>query len=84
MRDTERGRDTGRGRSRLPARSLRWDFIPVGSHTESKADAQPLSHPDIPMLVKIFENEKKVNSYLIFNSLFRYNQDYDIDKGIDT
>ena len=28
MRDTERGKDTGRGRSRLPARSLIWDLIP--------------------------------------------------------
>ena len=29
MRDTERerGRDIGRGRSRLPARSLMWDLI---------------------------------------------------------
>ena len=28
MRDTERGRDTGRGRSRLPVGSPRWDSIP--------------------------------------------------------
>ena len=28
MRDTERGRDTGRGRSRLHAGSLMWDSIP--------------------------------------------------------
>ena len=28
MRDTERGRDIGRGRSRLPAISLMWDSIP--------------------------------------------------------
>ena len=28
MRDTERGRDTGRGRSRLPVRSLMWVLIP--------------------------------------------------------
>ena len=27
MRDTERGRDIGRGRSRLPARSPMWDLI---------------------------------------------------------
>ena len=28
MRDTERGRDTGRGRSRLPAGRPMWDSIP--------------------------------------------------------
>ena len=28
MRDRERGRDTGRGRSRLPAESPMWDPIP--------------------------------------------------------
>ena len=28
MRDTERGRSTGRGRSRPPAVSLMWDWIP--------------------------------------------------------
>ena len=29
MRDTERGRNLGRGRGRLPARSLMWDLILV-------------------------------------------------------
>ena len=38
MRDKERGRDTGRGRSRLPAGIL-------GSCPEPKAAAQPRSHP---------------------------------------
>ena len=28
MRDTEKGRDTGRGRSRLPAGTPKWDWIP--------------------------------------------------------
>ena len=37
MRDTERGRNIGRGRSRLSAGSLLWDLIP-GSHPELKAD----------------------------------------------
>ena len=47
MRDTERGRDTGGGRSRLPARSPTWDSIPgPQDHAlEPKADAKPLSHP---------------------------------------
>ena len=48
MRDTERDRDTGRGRSRLPVESPMWDSIPgpQGSLCEPKVDAQPLSHPD--------------------------------------
>ena len=36
MRDTERGRDISRGRSRTP-----------GSRPELKADAQPLSYPGV-------------------------------------
>ena len=41
MRDThrERGRDIGRGRSRLYPRT-------PGSGPELKADTQPLNHPD--------------------------------------
>ena len=43
MTDTQRGRDIGRGRrTRLHAKSQMW-----GSSRESKADAQPLSHPGI-------------------------------------
>ena len=35
MRDTERGRDTGRGRSRLHAESPMWDSIPgLWGHAE--------------------------------------------------
>ena len=46
-RHRDRGRDSGRGRSRLPAGILMWDSIlgPPGSRPEPKADAQPLSHP---------------------------------------
>ena len=51
MRNTEweRGRDTGRGRSKLPARSPcgTGSWIP-GSGPEPKAEAQPLSHPGVP------------------------------------
>ena len=51
MRDTERGRDTDRGRSRLLAGSPMRGLIPgSGSHPEWKADAQPLSHPGVPVL----------------------------------
>ena len=49
QRHTERGRDTDRGRGRLPARSLTWDWIlGPGSRPEPKADAQWLSHSGIP------------------------------------
>ena len=49
MRDTERGRDIGRGRSRLHPGSLMRDLIlGLGSGPELKADAQPLSHPGVP------------------------------------
>ena len=53
MRNTERerGRDMGRGRSRLLAGSLMWDSIPNPEITpELKADAQPLRHPGIPII----------------------------------
>ena len=51
MRDTERGRDMGRRRSRFLKRSPTWNSIPrtLGSWSEPKADAQPLSHPGVPM-----------------------------------
>ena len=42
---THRGRDTGRGRSKLPAG---FDPRTPGSPTQPKADAQPLSHPGAP------------------------------------
>ena len=50
MRDTERGGDTGRGRSRLHAGSPIVGLNPgtPGSHAEPKADAQPLSNPGVP------------------------------------
>ena len=51
----ERGRDTGRGRSRLPTGSPMWDSIPgpqtPRSGPEPKTDAQPLSHPGVPLPV---------------------------------
>ena len=48
MRDTERGRNTGRGRSRLRVGSSMWDWIPgvPRSRPESKADTQP--PPNLP------------------------------------
>ena len=52
MRHThrEKGRDTGRGRSRLPVGEPDLGLGPgtPGSHPEPKADSQPLSHPGIP------------------------------------
>ena len=43
----KRGRDIGRGRSRLPLRRLKRLFCRTwsGSQSESKEDGQPLSHP---------------------------------------
>ena len=45
MRDTERGRDIGRGRSRLPAGSPMQDSVPG---PEPKADTHPLGHLGAP------------------------------------
>ena len=46
MRDTDRGRHIGRGRSRLPAGVPDAGLDPrtPGSQPKPKADAQPLSH----------------------------------------
>ena len=47
--DWEKGRDIGRGRSRLLTRSLMRDSIPdPGITTWAKAGAQQLSHPGVP------------------------------------
>ena len=50
MRDTERGRDIGRGRGRFSGGSLMPDLVPgpQGSQPEPKADAQLLNHPGVP------------------------------------
>ena len=48
--EKERGRDIGRGRSRLLAESPTWDLIPgLQDHALSqRQDTQPLSHPCVP------------------------------------
>ena len=43
MRDTERGRDIGRGRSRIPVGSLMWDLIP-GLWDHALSQRQMLNH----------------------------------------
>ena len=50
QRERERGRDTGRGRSRLHAGSPMWDSIPgLQDHAPwAEGGAKPLSHPGIP------------------------------------
>ena len=50
MRDTERGRNTGRGRSRLPAGDPDMGLNPgiPGLPPEPKVDTQSLSHPGAP------------------------------------
>ena len=52
-RERERGRDTGRGRSRLHAPGARVGFDPgsPGSRPGPKAGTKPLHHPGIPHLV---------------------------------
>ena len=47
MRDTQRGRDIGRGRSKIQAGEpdAGLDLRTLGSQPEPKADTQPLSHP---------------------------------------
>ena len=53
MRNTERerGRDIGRGRSRLPTGNPMQNSVPGPRIIpELKADAQPLSHPGIPVV----------------------------------
>ena len=51
MRDTQRSRDIGRGKCRLPAGRLKWGLDPrtPGSGPEPKAGAEPLSHSGVPM-----------------------------------
>ena len=55
MRDTQRGRDTGRGRSRRREPDAGLDPETPGSHPEPKADAQPWSHPGVPTF-PLFKN----------------------------
>ena len=43
MRDTQKGRDTGRVRSKLPAKSLMWDSIP-GPQDYDLSQRQMLNH----------------------------------------
>ena len=59
-RDTERGRDTGRGRSRLHAGSLTWDSIPgVQITPQAEGGAKPLGHQGCPR-VNIFKSTSLV------------------------
>ena len=61
MSDTQREAEIGRGRSRLPARSLMWySILDPGSRPKPKADTQSLSHASIPKFVHL----KKVFIYL--------------------
>ena len=43
MRDTERGRDIGRGRSRFPEGNLMWDSI-LGLRGQDLSRRQTLNH----------------------------------------
>ena len=49
MRDTERGRDIGRGRSRLPAENPMWDSIQgLWDHTLSQSRCSTTEPPRCP------------------------------------
>ena len=76
-RERERGRDIGRGRSRLLAGSLMRDLIPDSrSQPEPKAGPQPLSHPGIPV-PGVFKQHSEAKFFLfckffhVFNCLTR-------------
>ena len=69
MRDTERGRDTGRGKSSLPTVSLMWDLIPgPWDHDLSQMQTlKPLSHPRIPKhITSNYVSEIKLSVKIIF------------------
>ena len=52
MRDTENGREIGRGRSSLSTGNPMWDSDPRTPRLpELKANAQPISHPGIPTIL---------------------------------
>ena len=53
MRDMERGRDTGQREKQAPCGEPDVGLDPrtPGSHPGPKADAQPLSHPGIPVMI---------------------------------
>ena len=57
MRDTERGAETqAEGEAGAPwGAQCETPSGDLGSHPEPKADAQPLSHPGVPLLVNIFK-----------------------------
>ena len=58
MRHMKRGRDIGRGRSRLPEEpDAGLDPRVLGSQPKPRAEAQPLSHPGFPYLF-ISERER--------------------------
>ena len=66
MRDTERGRDISRGRSRLPTGSLMWDSIPAfWDHdlSQRQVDAQLLGHPGVPKNIFLNVNHNGHFSY---------------------
>ena len=75
----ERGRDTGRGRSKLPAGSLMWNWIPdpgtAGSRPVSKADAQLLSHSGV-LVFQFFCDHQiiKVNVDVLLKLLLFFSQ----------
>ena len=55
MRDRERDKDIGRGRSRLPAGTLMWDSI-SGPQDHALSQRQRLNHraPQLPRFIALY------------------------------
>ena len=74
-RERERGRDIGRGRSRLHApgaqRGIRFDPGSPGSRPGPKAGAKPLRHPGIPLNCKYYVKLYRWLIFFLINSRFR-------------
>ena len=83
MRDTEKEAETRQREKQAPRRELNAGLDPrtLGSHPEPKADAQPLSHPGVPIL-KIscdrgyMSGRVKMHSHCDYN----YEQIVDLEK----
>ena len=70
--ERERGRDTGRGRSRLHAPGAQHGIRSrsPGSHPGPKADTKALRHPGIPLFVGLIEGTSILQGFFSFKKRF--------------